>query len=90
MDFLFFFIASLFILILTVASAITVYKKIMRYGSLLSPLNTVFVGVFLAAYLVHLPINIDVFAEDKLGFLKIIAITFYNVLQMFSLDGDFI
>ncbi len=92
MSWLIFLIASASVFLFTVCLAVAVYKRNSKFGSLVTPVNTMFAGVFVSAYVIYLPLNIENFAGESSPFLKlvkIICINFYKVLQTFSLDGDF-
>ena len=89
MEWTIFLVASIVIAFATVFAAITVTKSVNRLGSFITPLNTVFAGVFVSLYLLFLPIRIEEFAGQAFDWLKTALITFYSVLQAFSLDGSF-
>ncbi len=84
MDWLLFLILTLLVLAATVVAAASVRAGKYRRGRVLTPMNIVFGGVFLAIFLCQLPIFRS--AADDL--LKTVVFTLHSTIQIFTINTD--
>ena len=83
------FYISLAVLLIGLTLAIYLIKAPYKRGRMLSPLNCVLTSVFLAVFMLFLPVHYEQFSNEALRLIKSIFVSIHSTMRLFVLDGEF-
>lgn len=69
---------------------ITVVGALRRAAGYKALLGTMLAGVLIAAFLLFLPVYIQVLRDSNSGLLEAVLVAIHSVLKLFTIDGDFL